>query len=227
MLETKRIKKLVLLVTMLTLLAAPTASRAAAATAGAGTVEESRLVIETRTKTLTLYINGKPYRTYQVAIGKPDSPTPVGEWKIEYKARNWGNGFGTRWLGLNVPWGLYGIHGTNKPWMIGSCISHGCVRMFNEDVEELYDLVTVGTKVIVLGQIFPPFYEERRLLHEGQRGSDVMLLQKQLIDLGYFKGEIDGYFGIQTENALKRFQKDYFFEVTGQVDADIYAAIGL
>jgi hypothetical protein len=211
---------------MFILLAAPAASRAAAA-AKAETVEKSHLVIEIKTKTLTLYINGKPSRKYQVAIGKPDSPTPVGEWKIEYKARNWGNGFGTRWMGLSVPWGLYGIHGTNKPWQIGSCISHGCIRMFNEDVEELYDLVTVGTKVIVRGQIFPPFYEERRILHEGQRGSDVMLLQKQLIDLGYLKGEIDGYFGSQTEKALKRFQKDHFFKVTGQVNADIYAAIGL
>ena len=47
---------------------------------------------------------------------------------------NWGGGFGTRWLGLNVPWGIYGIHGTNQPWSIGTQASAGCIRMFNRHV---------------------------------------------------------------------------------------------
>ncbi len=41
----------------------------------------------------------------------------------------------------------YGIHGTDKPWSIGSCASAGCVRMRNQDIVELYDLVPVGTVV--------------------------------------------------------------------------------
>ena len=189
--------------------------------------QEGYIVIEPSAKTLSYMIGDKPYKSYPVAVGESDTPTPVGEWQIEYMARHWGDGFGTRWMGLNVPWGLYGIHGTNKPWSIGTCASHGCVRMFNQDAEELYKLVKVGTRVIVKGQIFSPFYEERRVLHEGIRGSDVMLLQKKLIEQGYLHGEYDGFFGHNTEKALKKFQKDYSFEVTGQVDADIYAAIGL
>ena len=48
---------------------------------------------------------------------------------------------------LNVPWGIYGIHGTDKPWSIGQAVSHGCVRMYNQDAEELYGKVPVGTPV--------------------------------------------------------------------------------
>ncbi len=43
-----------------------------------------------------------------------------------------------RWIGLNVPWGVSGIHGTNMPGTIGSEASHGCIRMLDKDVEEHY-----------------------------------------------------------------------------------------
>ena len=45
---------------------------------------------------------------------------------------------------------LYRIHGTIEPWSIGLNVSSGCIRMLNENVTELYDLVKVGTKVIVM-----------------------------------------------------------------------------
>ncbi len=46
---------------------------------------------------------------------------------------------------------LYRIHGTNQPWSIGLNLSSGCIRMMNKDVEHLYELADVGTKVIVIG----------------------------------------------------------------------------
>ena len=52
---------------------------------------------------------------------------------------------GTRWLGLSISG--YGIHGTNVPSSIGHNASHGCVRMRNHDVEELFALVGVGDQV--------------------------------------------------------------------------------
>lgn len=58
-----------------------------------------------------------------------------------------GNPLGLRWLGLSLP--SYGIHGNNNPQSIGSAISLGCVRMRNEDIAELFDLVRVGTPVII------------------------------------------------------------------------------
>ena len=75
------------------------------------------------------------WKAYPVAVGKWATLTPVGEWKIIEKGFETGGAFGTRWMALDVPWGGYGIHGTNRPWSIGTYASLGCVRMFNEDVE--------------------------------------------------------------------------------------------
>ncbi|MGV3492144.1 MAG: L,D-transpeptidase [Devosia sp.] len=61
--------------------------------------------------------------------------------------------------GINNPLGaralyigstLYRIHGTNEPWTIGQDVSSGCIRMVNADVEDLYERVKIGAKVIVL-----------------------------------------------------------------------------
>ncbi|HLH10962.1 MAG TPA: L,D-transpeptidase [Methylovirgula sp.] len=46
---------------------------------------------------------------------------------------------------------LYRIHGTNEPWTIGTSVSSGCIRMINQDVIDLYNQTSVGTKVVVLG----------------------------------------------------------------------------
>jgi lipoprotein-anchoring transpeptidase ErfK/SrfK len=100
--------------------------------------------------TLTLIKNGKIYKVYPVAIGKPKTPTPKGTFKIINKAINPGGAFGIRWLGLNAPGGGYGIHGTNNPSSIGKSISNGCIRMYNNDVLELSNLVSVGTTVKIV-----------------------------------------------------------------------------
>ena len=49
---------------------------------------------------------------------------------------------------------LYRIHGTDAPWTIGQAVSKGCIRMLNEDVQDLYPRVPVGTKVTVTWQRF-------------------------------------------------------------------------
>jgi lipoprotein-anchoring transpeptidase ErfK/SrfK len=50
---------------------------------------------------------------------------------------------------LTLRGGEYAIHGTNNPASIGGFVSHGCIRMYNNDIRELYSLVSVGTPVIV------------------------------------------------------------------------------
>ena len=85
-----------------------------------------------------------------------DTPTPLGTFKIIEKAK-WGGGFGSRWMGLDVPWGKYGIHGTNKPGSIGFNASAGCIRMRNKDVEELYNIVDYNTTVAIVGGDYGPF----------------------------------------------------------------------
>ena len=123
------------------------------------------------------------------------------------KNQNRGEGFGTRWLGLNVPWGDYGIHGTNKPELIGKNVSSGCIRMRNEDVEALYDLIPNGTIVHIDGPVTGMGKGEFKNLSLGSKGNLVQLVQNRLKAIGLFHGAVDGNFNKQTENAVKSFQK--------------------
>lgn len=106
------------------------------------------ITINTSTRTLTLYRNGQWIKSYPVAIGKHSTPTPKGIFTIKNKIVNPGGPFGARWMGLSKP--HYGIHGTNDPSSIGKAVTNGCVRMYNKDVIELYNLVPIGTIVKII-----------------------------------------------------------------------------
>jgi lipoprotein-anchoring transpeptidase ErfK/SrfK len=108
------------------------------------------IMINLNNHQLTLFKDSNVYKTYPVAVGKPSTPTPRGTFKIKNKSVNPGGPFGARWMGLTVPKGSYGIHGTNDPSSIGKSISHGCVRMYNKDVIELFNLVPIGTTVRII-----------------------------------------------------------------------------
>lgn len=115
---------------------------------------------------LFLYRGGTILKAYPIATGRGDL-TPVGRFEIVVKAEApaWknpdgkiiagdtpANPLGPRWLGLSAgaePGYVYGIHGTNEPYSVGSPASSGCIRMLNAHVEELYDLVPRGTPVEV------------------------------------------------------------------------------
>lgn len=99
-------------------------------------------------KTLTVYRDGIAIYEFPVATGKPDTPTPVGVFEVINKQIDPGGPYGTRWLGLSKRG--YGIHGTNNPASIGTAASNGCVRMFNRDVETLFDITNTGTVVRIL-----------------------------------------------------------------------------
>ncbi len=103
------------------------------------------IVINVADKRLTVYIDGKIYRQYIVATGAPDTPTPIGNFEIINKQIDPGGPYGTRWLGLSKIG--YGIHGTNDPASIGTAVSNGCIRMYNEDIERLFEITNVGTPV--------------------------------------------------------------------------------
>ncbi|HEV8681620.1 MAG TPA: L,D-transpeptidase family protein [Actinomycetota bacterium] len=118
---------------------------------------------------LYLYDGIKLMKTYPVAAGQPAYPTPQGNWHIVAKAANptwvnpdpegWGadlpkiippgpgNPLGTHAMYLDAP-GIR-IHGTYAASSIGTFASHGCVRMYLSDVEELFSIVPVGTPVYV------------------------------------------------------------------------------
>lgn len=103
------------------------------------------ITINIMSKTLTLYKNGRFFKAYPVATGKPSTPTPRGTFTIVNKEINPGGPFGSRWMGLSKP--HYGIHGTNNPPSIGTAASNGCIRMYANDVEDLFNYASVGTVV--------------------------------------------------------------------------------
>jgi hypothetical protein len=150
----------------------------------------------------------------------------VGDWEIVGKSRNWGDGFGARWLGLNVLWGTYGIHGTNDEGRIGQSVSHGCIRMHNRDVIELFDLVDVGTPVIIRNGPYGPFGTGFRTLIPGDRGSDVLAVERRLKELGYYQYGESGIYGEGLKDALLRFQGDRSLPVDNCIDIDDYKAMG-
>lgn len=104
--------------------------------------------VNTKSRILTLFNNGKLIKQYPVAVGKSSTPTPLGHFVIIKKGL-WGEQFGGHFMQLNVPSGIYGIHGTDKPWSISKAISNGCIRMYNKDAAELYNTVPIGTPVHV------------------------------------------------------------------------------
>jgi L,D-transpeptidase ErfK/SrfK len=117
--------------------------------------------------------------TYPVSIGKMDWHTPLGETKVIAKQMNpaWyppasvraehakegeilpavvppgpDNPLGTRALRLAAGSGSYMIHGTNNPIAVGLAVTHGCIRMYPEDVEALFPQVPIGTKVRIINE---------------------------------------------------------------------------
>jgi L,D-transpeptidase catalytic domain/Putative peptidoglycan binding domain len=128
------------------------------------------LVVDLSELRLSLYEGLRLRKTYPVAAGQPQYPTPPGEWTVIDKVENptwvnpapdgWGAGLpasipggpsnplGTRAIYLDAP-GIR-IHGTSSSSSIGTYASHGCVRMYMSDVEELYELVDVGATVHIV-----------------------------------------------------------------------------
>lgn len=110
---------------------------------------------------LMLKCNDEIIKTYNVSTGLNNS-TPVGTFKITTKLVNpvWyksgavvppdspENILGTRWMGFDLEG--YGIHGTTSPESIGTQATAGCVRMLNNEVEELYTFLPQGTEVTIV-----------------------------------------------------------------------------
>lgn len=118
-------------------------------------------------------------RTYPISVGRMDWHTPLGLTRIVNKRERpiWyppesvrkehaedgrplpkavppgpDNPLGEYAMRLGIPGGAYLIHGTNRPSGVGMQVTHGCVRMFPEDIKELYGLVPVNTPVRLVDQ---------------------------------------------------------------------------
>jgi L,D-transpeptidase ErfK/SrfK len=128
--------------------------------------------------------------SYPVSIGKMDWNTPLGSTRIEQKikAPTWtppksvreehakrgdilpavvpagpNNPLGLFAMRLGIPGGAYLIHGTNRPAGVGMQVTHGCMRLYPEDVEELFAMVAVNTPVRIVNQPFKLGWQDGQL----------------------------------------------------------------
>jgi lipoprotein-anchoring transpeptidase ErfK/SrfK len=127
------------------------------------------IVISRESKRLTLFAGRRAVRSFRIATGTAEYPTPLGNYSIATMQRDpwwipppnsdWargkepippgpGNPLGTRWMGTTAP--LVGIHGTPDAASIGYSASHGCIRMRVPDAETLFGQVSVGTPVLIV-----------------------------------------------------------------------------
>jgi len=187
---------------------------------------KATLLVDISEKMLYAVLDGKIVKKYPVAIGKPDTPSPLGDFIIIRKDK-WGEGFGTSWLGLDVPWGMYGIHGTTMPGSIGRAASHGCIRMKNKDINDLYKIVEVGTPVKIMGGLYGMMGNGYRILLPGDRGADVLTVQKRLKELGYFNGTPNGIYGGNTLKALYKFEESRNLPLKNNIEKTLYEQLGI
>ncbi len=135
-------------------------------TAFAGTPSpvKRQIVVSIPDRKLAVLEDGQVVKIYRTAVGAPSSPSPKGEFTIIHRIpkptyyapgkiipSGPNNPLGTRWLGLSVKG--FGIHGTNVPRSIGKNQSHGCIRMKNRDVEELFERVRIGDRVEIFSEV--------------------------------------------------------------------------
>lgn len=224
-------RKILLMLAALALAAAAILALSRAGSSPSGNMlgsdsKEYVILIHVDDKKLYLLEEGHVVKKYTIATGKSGYSSPIGDWKIVNKGKSWGKGFGARWLGLNVPWGIYGIHGTNDEGRIGQAVSHGCIRMHNRDVIELYGMVRTGMRVVIRNGPYGPFGWGFKTLQPGQRGADVLAVQKKLKELGYYEGSEDGIYGEGMKKALHEFQRERGMKVENKITHDDYDAMG-
>jgi L,D-transpeptidase ErfK/SrfK len=136
---------------------------------------------------LYYYEAGKIMMSFPIGIGRSGWETPLGKAKVIKKKKDpvWippesvreedpslpkvvaagkGNPLGNRAIYLSMP--SYLIHGTDKPYGVGMKVSHGCIRLYPEDIEILYDLVEEGTKVNIVNQNIKAGWKDNKLYIE-------------------------------------------------------------
>lgn len=128
-------------------------------------VEDTWLKIKLKERRVYVYQDNKVKTSFQIAIGKPGWETPPGRFKVIQMVKDpawqhpWNgkifppgpqNPLGVRWIGFWTDGkNTIGFHGTPNERVMGQAVSHGCVRMRNRDVVALFELVQVGTTVVV------------------------------------------------------------------------------
>lgn len=185
-----------------------------------------KIYIDLEISVISVYKNNELYKTYPCAGGKASTPSPIGTYNIVAKS-TWGEGFGGHWIGLNCPWGKFGIHGTIFPNSIGHPSSKGCIRMFNKDVAELYKYIPYGTKVTITDGPYGEFGKGFRYINPGMYGSDVMAIQKRLKELKYFNGYCSGHYDVSGfKEAIHKYQRANKMYISNTISPALIKSLG-
>ena len=141
-------------------------------------------------------------KTFPIGIGDMDGMTPIGSFTIKSKRTRptWyipaslqskygtrsippgpDNPLGDYWMGLGDS--SYGIHGTDIPWSVGRLVTHGCIRMYPEDIEQLYQTVSSGTSVKIIYEPVKIGFSSGRIYAEVHR--DIYLKMGDLFEYGH------------------------------------------
>ena len=139
------------------------------------------IIVNKQTNEVAFVQDNRVQTVVSAATGKTTELTPEGLFTVTVKAKNPyfrkkdipggdpANPLGTRWIGFNAKetdGRIFGLHGTNQPESIGKYVSQGCIRFQNEAIESLYDLIPLGTKILVLssGKSFEDIAREYRAI---------------------------------------------------------------
>lgn len=184
-----------------------------------------KILVDVENSQMFVFKNDELIKEYKCSGGKASTPSPIGTWTIISKGK-WGEGFGGNWMGFNVPWGKFGIHGNEDTSSVGWPSSHGCIRMYNKDVAELYNMIPVGTKVTIVDGVYREFGKGFRYLKSGMYGSDVKAIQERLKELGFFFGTANGVYGAATEEAVKAFCRENKLPVQKTISPELQQKMG-
>ncbi|GAB6099462.1 hypothetical protein JCM16358_13410 [Halanaerocella petrolearia] len=116
--------------------------------------EPYKLIVNTTQDKLYLTKGNKRIRTYPIAHGSKNKPTPTGEFTVKRKVilnDKQKKVYGEYWIGLDI-WtkgGSYGLHATTTKKKLAQQSSRGCIRLQPEDIAELYQLIPLQTKTII------------------------------------------------------------------------------
>lgn len=169
--------------------------------------------------------NYKIIKTYPIAMGKKETPSPIGTFQITSKALKKERAFGGYWLGLNAPWDTFGIHGTSNPGSIGRLASNGCIRMSNYHIKEIYSMIDYGTSVIIGPDWFWGPYVRVATLNE--KGTDIYNVQRILKALGYYKGSVNGIYDPTLATAVATYKDEHNMTADDKIDEKFLKSLGL
>ena len=146
-----------------------------------------QVLVSVPDRKLAVLEDGRVIRIFPVSVGAAVSPSPIGQFRIVNRVANptyyhpgtvipagAGNPIGPRWIGLSQKG--FGLHGTSDPGSIGKAASHGCIRLRNSDVKQLFAMVNVGDTVEIRGE-----RDDQTVRLFGGFASDVSLAQAHAV----------------------------------------------